>query len=81
MTRGRDGLGPKCPVVFTAAGVVPSGDRKTSSRIVSWCRLFFWSFGFIILILKNSVLLSRCRGRGRDMACVAHFITGHGQPQ
>ena len=48
---------------FTAAGVVPCGDRKTSPRTSSQCRLYiFWSFGTIGLILshfKNRVPLKQ----------------------
>ena len=30
--------------IFTGAGVVPCGGRKTFSRISPYCSVYFWSF-------------------------------------
>ena len=56
--------------------IVPCGDRKTSPRKSSWCRLYFlvlWDHPVHFCHLIKPVL--------GDVAGVAHSFTGHEQTQ
>ena len=67
--------------IFTAAGIVPCGGHKTSSRTSLHADYFFWSFERSLnsfLVVKNRVPLKPVL---EGVAGVSHLITGHEQNQ
>ena len=63
--------------IFTAAGIVPRGGRKTSPRISSWCTLYiFWSIWDIRLILDQfeNRFLVLGGGGGGEQCCTITLL-------